>query len=203
MKKPAHLGCLTRSVKGRRLVSLSLMVSVSAVGAGAQPISRGEHDTTVVIVIRHAEKDSVPRGDPPLTQAGRARAAALIDALSSAHVQAIITTQLRRSRETAAPLAAALHIVPEIVPRGNSIEAHARAVSAAVRRHRGQTVLVVGHGETVGAIMSALGAPRQSDLCASDYSELFVLVLDESGARVTHESYGAPSATPADCANLY
>lgn len=52
---------------------------------------------------------------------------------------------------------------------------------------------MVGHGETVGVIMSALGAPRQSDLCASDYSELFVLVLDASGTRVTHGSYGAIS----------
>jgi len=31
---------------------------------------------------------------------------------------------------------------------------------------------------------------------------VFVLVLDESGARVTHGSYGAPSVTPADCSNL-
>jgi len=45
------------------------------------------------------------------------------------------------------------------VPRGNNIAQHALAVGAAVHRQHGKTVLVVGHGETIGPIIQALGGP--------------------------------------------
>lgn len=184
-----------------RCATLVLVISALPGRVHAQALPAAGREATVVIIVRHAEKDSVPLGDPSLTERGRARAAALVGAVSLAHVQAIVTTQFRRTRETAAPLAAALHVVPEIVVRALPIEAHARAVAEAVHRHDGQTVLVVGHAETVSAIMAALGAPRLSDLCASDYSELFVLVLAGSTTRLIRGSYGAPSASPADCSN--
>jgi phosphohistidine phosphatase SixA len=183
-------------------VILALVALASARNANAQRLPASGHGATVVIVIRHAEKDSVPKEDPPLTEKGRARARALVQALASAHVDDIIVTQLRRSRETAAPLAEAMKIVPEVVARTLPIEGHARAVARAVHRHDGHTVLVVGHGETVGAIMVALGAPRRAHLCASDYSELFILVLEGSTTRLIRGSYGAPSLTPADCSHL-
>jgi broad specificity phosphatase PhoE len=88
---------------------------------------------TIVIVVRHAEKDIVPANDPPLTAARVERAAALASALSDAGVGAIITTQLVRTRDTARPLAERLGLTPQVVVRGADIAAHARAVAAAVR----------------------------------------------------------------------
>jgi len=54
-----------------------------------------------VLLVRHAEKAAEPADDPPLTAAGAERAQALATALQDAGVTAIITTQLRRTRETA------------------------------------------------------------------------------------------------------
>lgn len=155
-----------------------------------------QHPSTVVIVVRHADKDTIPKDDPPLTPAGVIRAKALADALADAGVQAVITTQLLRSRETARPLATAQRLTMTTVFRGTNIAQHAQAVAAAVRRLHGKTVLVVGHGETVGPIIEALGGPAIPEICADEYSNLYTLVLDESdrAVRLIHSSYGAPSA---------
>jgi broad specificity phosphatase PhoE len=152
---------------------------------------------TVVVLVRHAEK---ARGgdDPPLTREGRARAQALADALAGSRVDAIVTTQYRRTRDTAAPLAAARRITPEVVDvrQGDQVENIARSV----RRHAGQVVVVVAHAETVSRIIAALGGPRRPDLCAAEYAHLFVLVL-RPGAEpsLVHSRYGAPDRPSRDC----
>jgi len=132
-------------------IRVALFAATLSAGANAQraPI--------VVIVVRHAEKDTLPPDDPPLTAAGAARALALDRALAAAGVQAVITTQLRRTRETARPIAERLGLVVQTVKRDEDITAHARAVAAAVLKEVGKTVLIVGHGETVGPIIAALG----------------------------------------------
>jgi broad specificity phosphatase PhoE len=154
-----------------------------------------QHASTVVIVVRHADKDTIPKDDPPLTPAGVTRAKALAAALADAGVEAVITTELIRSRATARPLAEAQRLTPTTVPHGADIARHAQAVAAAVRRLHGKTVLVVGHGETVGPIIQALGGPAIPEVCAYEYSNLYTLVLDESdkAVRLIHSSYGAPS----------
>ena len=56
--------------------------------------------------------------------------------------------------------------------------AHVKAVADTVRsRFAGGTVLVVGHSNTVTAIVAALGGPRLVDLCDAEYATLFVLTL--------------------------
>jgi broad specificity phosphatase PhoE len=151
--------------------------------------------STVVIVVRHADKDTIPKADPPLTAAGVVRAKALAAAVADAGVEAIITTELLRSRETARPLAEAQRLTPITVPHGSDIAQHAQAVAAAVRKLRGKTVLVVGHGETIGPIIQALGGPVISEVCGYEYSNLYTLVLDEHdrAVRLIHSAYGAPS----------
>ena len=82
------------------------------------------------------------------------------------------------------------------IARGNDIPRHAAEVAAEVRRHRGETVLVVGHGETVGPIVAALGGPPIAEVCANEYSNLYTLVLDGNSrtTRFMQSTYGAPSA---------
>ena len=173
--------------------SLRVLAFVLAVLASSRAVA--QHTSTVVIVVRHADKDTIPTDDPPLTPAGVVRAHALADALASADVQAVIVTQLLRSRETAQPLATARHLTVTTVYRGSNIAKHAQSVAAAVRREHGKTVLVVGHGETIGPIIEALGGPAIPEVCAYEYSHFYTLVLDEgNGAvRLIHSSYGVPS----------
>ena len=158
---------------------------------------------TVVIVVRHAEKASATDRDPVLSEAGTSRANALAAALQDAGVSAVITTQFQRTRLTAQPLADKRGLTAEVVQAVPQADVHARAVADAVRKHEGGTVLVVGHSNTVPAIIAALGGPKMPDLCDSAYSNLFIVVLGEpGGARLVRSRYGAADP-PADatCAN--
>ncbi|HYR11720.1 MAG TPA: hypothetical protein VEQ60_28310, partial [Longimicrobium sp.] len=112
------------------------------------------------------------------------------------HVDAVVASERQRTQLTARPLTEARGLVPEIVGLGAG---HVDSVAAAVRRHAGHTVLVVGHSNTVPAIVHALGGPRLPDLCEPQFSHLFVVVLKPGAEpRVDHRTYGAPDPAGAD-----
>ena len=146
---------------------------------------------TVVLLVRHAEKAPAPADDPPLSEAGSVRARALAAALADAGVDAIVVTPRLRTRATAQPLADARGLQPEEVALAGGAAAHAQAVAAAVRRHAGGVVLVVGHSNTIPAIVAALGGPSFPDLCDGEYSNLYMLVLEPGSPT------GDPAAGPA------
>jgi broad specificity phosphatase PhoE len=150
--------------------------------------------TTTVIVVRHAEKAAEPAADPPLTAEGVARAQALVEAVRGMPVTAIVSTDFVRTRSTAAPLAARLGLTPEIVDARQ--RDHARLVAEGIlARHRGETVVVVGHSNTVPDIVAALGATRPPPICDAEYDDLFVVRVPPSGsATVERRRYGAASA---------
>lgn len=156
---------------------------------------------SAVILVRHAEKAAAPANDPPLTPAGLARAQALAEALAETRVDAVISTQYRRTRDTVGPVAAARGLDLQIVAAGGDAPAHVQAVAAAVKaRGAGEVVLVVGHSNTVPAIIAALGGPAMPALCDGEYANLFVLVPSSSGWRLVRGHYGTPDPpTAADC----
>jgi len=158
---------------------------------------------TVVLVVRHAEKAG-PSGDVPLSDVGHARARALVSLGREAGVSAVITTQFQRTRQTGAPLAEALGITPEVANVQGTVPEHASAIAAMVRqRHAGKSVLVVGHSNTVPAIVHALGGPRLPDICDEVYDDLFTVIVPADGTvRVVHSRYGAPTPAGPSCAAM-
>lgn len=178
----------------RSLVFASVLLA-AAVPAAAPP-------ATVVIVVRHAER-APGSGDPPLSEAGQARARVLADIGKATGVSAVITTQLQRTRQTAQPLVEALGITPVVVNTQSDLTKHAADVAAAVRQYAGKTVLVVGHSNTVPAIVAALGGPKYADLCEPEYDSLITLVLDAEGStRAVRTRFGAPTPVDAVCASM-
>jgi len=168
--------------------ALAFLVGLSA------PAPRLEAQGTTVILVRHAEK-AAPTGDPDLTQAGRARAQVLADTVARFHLDGVIVTPTLRSLRTGAPAAAARGLVPIVISADAGVAAHADSVAAAVRRFPPRSaVLVVGHSNTLGPIIAALGGPAVSDLCDAEYATIFVLTLADAGAaaRLLRASYGAP-----------
>jgi broad specificity phosphatase PhoE len=147
-----------------------------------------------VVLVRHAEKAATPGDHPGLSDAGRRRADALAEALRDARVDAIITTQYARARDTAKPLADAQHIAPVVIPAGRDTAAHVREVAAAVgRQPAGSLVVVVGHSNTIPAIVRALGGPGLPDICDGEFSDLFAIVLPRGGPpRLIKSAYGSP-----------
>lgn len=161
----------------------------SAPSAGAATAAQ---DSTVVVLVRHAEKAAVEGNDPPLSEAGEARARALAQTLGAVHFDAVIATERQRTQATARPLAQARGLTPEIIALAGP---HVENVAAAVRRHTsaGHDVLVVGHSNTVPRIVHALGGPQLRDLCEPEFSHLYVLVLkDGAPLRLEQRTYGTP-----------
>jgi broad specificity phosphatase PhoE len=139
--------------------------------------AQSESNITTVILVRHAEKSTTPKDDPLLTDAGKTRAEHLAEILSSAGVQAIYTSQFERTKLTAEPLAKKIAINASVIDAAKSNE-FAKAIRA---KNAGQTVLVVGHGNTLPEIIHALGGPEIPELDDNEFDSLFVLSVPQSG----------------------
>jgi broad specificity phosphatase PhoE len=83
-----------------------------------------------LLLIRHAEPVRIASGetsgpaDPGLTARGADQARRLAAWLATEHVDAIVTSPLRRARETATPLADTLGIEPTVVEGISEYDAH-------------------------------------------------------------------------------
>lgn len=173
-----------------RVKSLSVAAALAVAFASA-----AQAQPSTVIVVRHAEKSTAPpANDPVLSAEGMQRSQDLATALEGARVSSVITTQYQRTQLTAKVISDALGKPPIVVPAANPMSAHIAAVVAAVRaRPQSDVVLVVGHSNTVPAIIAALGGPKLPDLCDEQYSTIFVLHLSSRGApSLVKANYGAP-----------
>ncbi|MEO7359214.1 MAG: histidine phosphatase family protein [Gemmatimonadaceae bacterium] len=147
----------------------------------------------MVVLVRHAEKATTGGNDPSLSELGQARAKALVLALNDAGVSAVITTQYKRTGETGEAVATARNLKLEKIAITGTTAAHIEAMVAAIRKHPGEVVLVVGHSNTIPAIVTALGGPKLPDLCDANYATMFVMHLGKDGtaAHVVRTRYGA------------
>jgi 2,3-bisphosphoglycerate-dependent phosphoglycerate mutase len=129
-----------------------------------------------IFLVRHAERaDSSPgtsptmAADPDLSEAGRARAEHLAEALKDAKITAIFATEFKRTQQTAAPLAKALGVTVKIVT--SKSEANLIADLKAAKGN----VLVVGHSNTVPEIIKRLGVTTAVAIGDDDFDNLFVV----------------------------
>lgn len=168
------------------LVLLAVCAVVAADrGAGA----------TTVFVVRHAEKLE-EADDPALSPAGWERARALAATLRDVELRALYSSQFRRARETLEPLAESLGLEIRVVPAaGGDLEARARLLARRLlEQHRGESVLVSGHSNTVPLLIESLGASPVPELGHDDYDDLFVVRVDPaSGAELLRLHYGPPN----------
>lgn len=175
-------------------LTMVLLASATSVRAFAQGVP------AMVVLVRHAEKATVGGNDPSLSELGQVRAKALATALADAGVTSVITTTFKRTVETGEVLATAHNIKAERVAIAGPTAAHVEAIAAAVRKHPGEVVLVVGHSNTIPAIVTALGGPKMPDLCDANYATMFVVHMSADGkpAHVVRTRYGAAEADGAD-----
>lgn len=136
------------------------------------------------ILVRHAEKAADGSEDPPLTDAGRARALALAQRLSPVPVIAVYTTAFQRTRQTATPTAQE-HGLPLITY--DAKQAATEFAAQLRQRHAGQTVLVVGHSNTVPNIASALCGCTATPMSEAEYDRLTTVRIDAHGQATLDE----------------
>jgi phosphohistidine phosphatase SixA len=142
-------------------------------------------ENTIVYLVRHAEKLEDSR-DPPLTTAGRERARLLADMLQDAGLTHIHTTDLERTRDTAAPIARRLGIQLQFY-LALELEDLADQLRATPGRH-----LVAGHSNSTPSLVRLLGG-ESTDIAEPEHDRLYIVTLDPNGTTSTVLlRYGSP-----------
>jgi broad specificity phosphatase PhoE len=142
----------------------------------------------MVILVRHAERQ--PSGtDPGLSAAGKRRALLLATMLAEAGVTAIFTSGARRTKETAAPLAAKVSVASRIID-DDTAKARMQILGG------GDVVVVVGHSDTVPEFIGALGGPSDLEIDDAEFDRMFVLRVPDPAP------VAAPAPAPAPASLL-
>jgi broad specificity phosphatase PhoE len=133
---------------------------------------------STIFISRHADRLGT-EPDPALTAVGEKQAEALAHLLQNANIRHIYTTELLRTRQTAAPTAKSSSVKPVIVAQDRFDDLIARIRETATPA--GAT-LVVGHRQTVPRIVKALTGKEITPLGSGEYGRLIVVTLFPDGA---------------------
>lgn len=141
-----------------------------------------------IFLVRHGETVS-PKGTDlrPLSEAGQRRAVLLATLLKDAGVNAIFTSDLERTVKTAEPLATSLRVEPKALAqlnvsfKPNDIEAFVNRLRS---EHGRDIVLVVGHSNSVPALLKTLGHSAEIKIPETDFGNLFVLIPKSEGPPI-------------------
>ena len=136
-----------------------LLVSPSDRGADGEKGSDSEgaedqiksDDCIVLHAVRHAEKSTGL--NPGLTDDGKGRAEALVEALSQKKLDVIFTSEYRRCRETIGPLSQKRGIDPQVIEAAD-LRQQLMTLKALTP---GSQVVLCGHANTVPMLIQALG----------------------------------------------
>jgi broad specificity phosphatase PhoE len=158
-------------------------VGVGSIRAAALPAA----DTVVVYLVRHAEKFDDSR-DPPLSEAGKTRAAELARLLADAGVTHVWSTNLERTRATAAPTAALRGLEVQLYDP-NDLPGFATRLASLPGRH-----LVVGHSNTTPALVRALGGNPGNLIADSEYDRCYILTLGNPAPVTVLLRFGADAS---------
>lgn len=189
MQFPAAIGSLGILAIAALLCSGALRGEPASVSAcvDAGPLT--------IYVVRHAEREEDGSDDPGLSPAGHARARALADSLAGSDIDAVYVTQLRRTGDTAGPLVTRqqprVHTWP--VARGQ-VEQHVDSLADAVcNQHAGQTLLIIGHSNTVTQIVTAISGRSVAQITECEYDHLYqVRLIPGDSAQILEARYGEP-----------
>ncbi|MGH8140069.1 MAG: phosphoglycerate mutase family protein [Steroidobacteraceae bacterium] len=146
--------------------------------------------TTMVVLALHAEQEPGTIQDPPLSAEGEERAQRLAQMFGrgkgAGHLDAIYVSDARRAQQTAAPLAERLGKQPTVLPSADI----KGTVSRIMDEHEGGTVLVIGRGSTVPALIRALSGIEVAPVAEDEYDTLYVVSIPSFGhANVVRMAY--------------
>lgn len=156
-------------------------------------LAAGTFAQSTVFIVRHADRGP-EEPDALLTPRGLRQAEALADLLADAGIRQVYTTDLTRTRQTAAPTARRAGVTPVAVAQEDFDGLIAR-LRATLRD--GEATLVVGHRSTVPRIVQALGGGAIKPLAFDEFTRLVVLTIPPSGpVGVVTLRFGLDPAQP-------
>lgn len=156
------------------LASLHRCLAIAALAASGAAAAQ-----PTIVLVRHAELEGQQMQlppDTPLSEAGRHRAERLAHLLSQAAVSRIYVTDVLRTQQTAQPLAER-----SAAPVTRLAKPDTAALVQALRQTPDGTV-VVGHSDTLPAVMAALGGPADLKFAPGDHAGVYIVTPRPQGA---------------------
>jgi broad specificity phosphatase PhoE len=143
----------------------------------------------VIFIVRHAERET-GEGDDGLSVAGKERAARLAAMLRDARITHILTSDLRRTAETAAPLGRATGLTSVAIAMPAAAAAGVDPAKVQVQRTAEAVkdlpadarVLIVGHSNTVPMLLEGMGVAERITIPATEFDNLFIVIPRPGGA---------------------
>ena len=175
----------------RTIVVFSMLFAVFGVVVLFAYFTTFSRPVTTVILVRHAEKKIEPENpDPDLTPEGFERAQEIARVFGDSGINVIYATQYKRTQQTVKPLADRTGVTVSLLDSKQTDE----LVSRIQTTHRGQTVFIAGHNNSVPAIVSMLSGETYPLIPESEYDNLYVVTIYRFGkAKVLKLKYGKAS----------
>ena len=189
----------TDNTDEKKTILVTLMLSLVSLLAVQLATAQDDFKPVTVFLVRHAEREDEPRQDPPLKKEGVARSQELAKLLGAAGIKTIITSQFARTKQTAEPLATKLSLTPTSIslrsnptnPRQIAEESTTEVVNKILERS-GESVLLVGHSNSVPDVIKMLGGDTVPTIDERQFNNLFIVTVYAKGkAKVLQLKYGA------------
>lgn len=191
------------SGKGWKALAISALALTAVVITGLIVIYwRGS--TTIVLLVRHGERDDTasctpPASNPPLNTAGQTRAGTLTHVSEDTGLQAIYASEFCRTQQTVQPIANQLGLAVNVVnqhaadgsPNVNALVTQVNSSNV------GQKILIAGHSDTVPLIIERLGGGMVDAIGGTEFDNLYVVTIFRwwflKQTRVVRLKYGVPT----------
>jgi broad specificity phosphatase PhoE len=139
----------------------------------AVPASADDHKTDYTLyLVRHAEKTSESATDPGLTATGERRANNLANWLAGHDIKTVWSSDTRRTRDTASPLAGLLGLEIRIYDPRKPSELQQKLAAEK------ENALVVGHSNTIPELVSALCSCEVESMEDTEHDRLYRLAVE-------------------------
>ena len=158
---------------------LSITLIITSLNACLTPQKTQDkqiYTPTTYILVRHAEKVLDVR-NPDLTQEGEKRAEGLKYLLKDVHLDAIYSSDYKRTRQTAAPTAKAKNMEVQLYDPRNL----AALITEIEEKYAGKTILVAGHSNTTPKLANLLAGTNYPDFDERIYDNFFVVEVYKKG----------------------
>jgi len=155
------------------LIGALAMLAACATSPAAPPAPN-------IYVVRHLNTPAGER-DPDLLPEGRRAAQALAAWFGRERIRTIYVSDFRRTRQTAAPLAARLGLTPIVYDPADTPDLIARVRAGPL------PALIVGHSNTVPEIIAGLGGERPAALVHEDFGDIWRVAPDGATQRLRIE----------------
>jgi broad specificity phosphatase PhoE len=149
----------------KKLFLFLLLFSISSSFLHAQ------EKPVMIFLMRHAEKATTAGADPELSEKGKAFAELLTTRFAESKIDAVYSTDYKRTKQTVMPLAAKNGIEIKVYDAGNSA-----ALVQRIADSQDQVVVVSGHSNTINLVFNELVKSTQIQALPDDeYGKVFII----------------------------